>query len=154
MGSGKSTIGSLLSEELDQLYIDTDSYIEEKQKQTIADIFKAEGEATFRTYETEALIEIEAPIISTGGGIIGKPENIEIMQRQGKVIYLKVSFDEVTKRLENDVSRPLWDQDVKGKEILFKKRAPIYEAAANLIIETDGRPVESIIGEIIEYVKE
>lgn len=82
MGSGKSTIGVRLADKLGKTYVDTDEFIVNTSQQKIADIFKNFGEDTFRNYETNALKEVSNyEVISTGGGIVEKNENLKIMQK-------------------------------------------------------------------------
>lgn len=154
MGSGKSTIGEALSSQLDVSYIDTDTYIEHTAKRMIQDIFKEEGEVYFRELETNALKECNAGIISTGGGVVEKQENIDEMRKKGTIIYLDVAFSEICKRLEADETRPLWTKnDLEEKETLFKRRESLYKQASDYIITCDDKDVNTICTEIISIVK-
>jgi len=154
MGSGKSTIGKELSHRLDVSYIDTDTYIEKTARMMIKDIFREDGEAYFRELETNALKECVADIISTGGGIVEKDENIEEMRKKGKVIYLDVTFSEICKRLEADETRPLWTKnDLEDKEKMFKRRESLYKQASDYIITCDGKDVNTIYSEIISKMQ-
>lgn len=152
MGSGKSTIGHALEQLYSVDFADTDHYIEEKQQRKISDIFATEGEKHFRELETNTLQSIEAGVISTGGGIIERKENIPIMKARGKVIYLSASFEEISRRLEGDASRPLWKQDIAARTSLFERRVPIYEAAADYIVHTEGKTAEQIAKLINDYI--
>ncbi len=150
MGSGKSTIGEMLSNMLCLPHIDTDHMVEEVYEQTIASIFQNYGEETFRLYESEVLKKTSQQnhIISTGGGIVEKKENTHYMKDTGCVIYLKTSFEEIAKRLEDDQSRPLWSQNLQGKKILFNNRENLYEGSADKIIYTDNKSTKEIVEEI------
>ncbi|MFB4166456.1 shikimate kinase [Virgibacillus sp. JSM 102003] len=150
MGSGKSTIGEMLSNILGLPHIDTDHLVEEVYGQTISSIFQSDGEGTFRKYESEVLKKTPSlnHIISTGGGIVEKEENTLFMKENGIVIYLNTSFEEIAKRLEDDQLRPLWSQNVKEKKILFNRREKLYEENADKIIHTDNKSAREIAGEI------
>ena len=84
MGCGKTTIGKILSEALNEKWIDLDDYIEKKAGKRISEIFKEEGEAYFRALEQDCLKQLlqeEKGIISTGGGVIISPENVKMLQK-------------------------------------------------------------------------
>lgn len=111
MGSGKSTLGRNLASELECSFIDMDKFIEEKYLKSISAIFAEEGEEAFRIKEREALIELttfQNIVIGTGGGAPFFYNNMEVMNQSGTTIYLNVSLDELTRRLQNAQSeRPL-----------------------------------------------
>ncbi|WP_196493690.1 shikimate kinase [Ornithinibacillus caprae] len=152
MGSGKSTVGKKLSLILNTSYIDTDSLIEETYQKKIPAIFKEEGENAFRKYETDILHTVTAEIVSTGGGIVEKDENVKWMQKNGVIIYLQSNFDEITTRLEKDSFRPLWDKSLADRRKLYIKRVIMYEQYADLVIDTTQKDIEAIAHEIIhEY---
>lgn len=150
MGSGKSTIGEMLSNTLSLPHIDTDHMVEEVYGQTIASIFQSDGEGTFRAYESEVLKKTppQNHIISTGGGIVEREENTLFMKTNGVVIYLATSFREIAKRLEDDQSRPLWSQNIQEKKNLFNRREKLYEGNADKLIHTDNKSAAEIIEEI------
>lgn len=152
MGSGKSTVGLELAKQLDQSYIDTDTYIEMKYG-NIPDIFQQKGEETFRLYEIKTLKETtKYQIISTGGGIVEKQENYQTMKTNGVIIYLHTSFKEIVKRLGKDANRPLWNKSMKDKENLYKKRIPLYKEFSDYIVQTDQKTVQELVQEIIELI--
>lgn len=154
MGCGKSTVGIRLSYRLRRVVEDTDKLIEKKAGKSISDIFKDDGEAAFREMETNCLKELmtlkEERIISTGGGLPMKVENHELLKRLGCVVYLRITPEGVWERLKEDTTRPLLqceDPMSKIKELL-SKRAPVYEQAADLIIDVDGKGMEQILAEL------
>ncbi|WP_332632344.1 shikimate kinase [Halalkalibacter flavus] len=150
MGSGKTTIGQALAEKIGYRVIDTDQWIESKEHMSISEIFEKKGEAYFRELETQALKEIrgERTIITTGGGIVKKDRNREIMSSQGKVIYLQADLDELLRRLEGDETRPLLQQQEKDKvQKLYESRLDLYEQA-DIIVNTVGKAVLDIVREL------
>lgn len=142
MGSGKSTVGEILSKSISYDYIDLDILIEETSGLLISDIFKKFGEEHFRSLESDALENVseksEKTVVSTGGGIVLKPSNREIMTRSGVTIYLKTELETVWERVKDDTSRPLLSGEnpyEKAKELL-SGRKDLYEKS-DLIVETD-----------------
>lgn len=155
MGSGKTTIGKLLSEKLTLPVVDTDHFIEEKLNKSIRNIFETEGEKKFREYEQYFLtfISTENTIITTGGGIVIKNENRAWMRENGTVIYLHCDPEEIMNRLAGDSTRPLLDGD-KQKNILsiFVERTNYYQDA-DFIVDTTGKDPSDIVLEIEQLIK-
>lgn len=158
MGCGKTSVGIRLSHRMKQTMIDTDKWIEKKQKMSISDIFDIYGEDAFRRMETECLKELiqtaERQIISVGGGLPVREENHRLLKELGKVIYLKVTPETVYLRLKEDTSRPLLQVEDPLKQIctLMQKRAPVYEACADVIIEVSELSFDEIINQIMASV--
>lgn len=151
MGSGKSTIGQELARNLHKTYVDTDQYIVETDGREITDIFRENGENTFRDFETDALKRTSTyEVISTGGGIVERNENIQIMQENGYIFYLQTSFQEIDNRLKMDASRPLWNNNIEEKLKLYNRRIHMYEKYADQIVDTDEKSIDMIIQEITE----
>lgn len=161
MGSGKTIIGKKVSLFFNIPFLDLDEYIEKKFKKSISEMFREEGEEYFRNIETESLKEILSLypkiILSTGGGVVLKEENRRILKEKSKVIYLKGEFENLMKHLENKEEyekRPLLK---KGREELYnlwKKRLPLYESCADVIVEVDNKNIDEISFEIIERLKD
>jgi len=151
MGSGKSTVGKELSEKLHLSFVDTDTYIENKQGMEISKIFEKFGEETFRKYEHEALQEVLSKnIIATGGGIVERKENIHLMTQNGTVIYLHATLQEIDHRLKGDESRPLWiNSDCESKRSLYNRRDELYRKCAHHIVRTDGHTISDIAAKIV-----
>jgi len=151
MGSGKTTVAKKLGEKLDLKVIEMDDLIIKKSGKSIRQIFSENGEAQFRELETKVAKNLEKRdkcIISTGGGVVMSKINIGYLKENGKIIFLKTSFLEITERLKNNNDRPLF-KDKKMAKKLFIFRQKLYEEYADLIINTDGKSVEKITYEII-----
>ena len=153
MGSGKTTIGKLLSKRLDKLFFDSDQVIEERLGVKVPLIFEYEGESGFRDRESNVLKDLVAKkniILATGGGVILSSKNRELLSSNGVVIYLKADYENLAKRMENDKSRPL----LQGKEIiptlkkLFKTRDPLYTSIADYEVNTKNKKAYQIEKEI------
>ncbi len=155
MGSGKTTIGKLLSERYGYTFIDTDQYIEEKCGCTIAELFSKKGESYFRQLETDILKELNASlthaVLSTGGGLPLREENAAELATLGTVIYLQITPEKVISRLSGDNTRPLLSGDDPEQKVrdLLTYRTPLYERAADLTIPVTKLTPEYIVEEII-----
>lgn len=157
MGSGKTTVGKLISERMGMPIIDMDQLIVERQGKSINDIFADEGEAHFRQLERELTQELAATsgnIISTGGGIVLNPDNITDFEKNGLVVCLLVDAETVLDRVRHDTSRPLLAGDKAQKVLnLLNTRRSLYESIAHTI-DTSGRPSPiPTAEEIIELYK-
>ena len=154
MGCGKSSVGIRLSYQLRRTMIDTDKWIEQRQKKTISQIFQESGEEAFRQMETECLKELirtaDRQIISVGGGLPMREENHELLKEVGRVLYLKVTPETVYERVKNDTTRPLLQVEDPMERIrtLMEKRAPVYEACADVILEASDLTLEEITEKI------
>lgn len=155
MGSGKTTIGSCLQPFLQKDFIDIDQWIEAKVNMKIPTIFATKGESFFRKYETICLKEISKnTIVATGGGIVEVDENIQLMKKNGTLIYLHTTFDEITKRLKSNTTRPLWNAPIDERIRLYNRRISLYEKHADIIVETTEKTSEHITKEIVKHLHE
>ena len=137
-GCGKSTIGKLVSKDLNLKFIDMDSYIEKMTDKTVPQLFE-QGEDYFRDFETLAckeLAEKSNVLISSGGGVIKRKENIQILQKESYIIFIDRPLEE----LLNDVDiskRPLL-KDGREKLIkLYEERYELYKSSADDIVKND-----------------
>ena len=153
MGSGKSTIGKLLAKKLQRKFLDTDHEIEVNTNHDISTIFEKFGEDVFREKETEILNKLkdkENHVISTGGGIILKDENINLMKDIGTLVFLDISLETQIKRVKYRKHRPLLKNS--NLEIELKKlkinRDPIYNKISDYIIEVSSKDKNTIVDEI------
>jgi shikimate kinase len=154
MGAGKTAIGRELARQLDLEFLDADHEIERRTGADIALIFEKEGEAGFRRREREVIEDLtQRPrlVLATGGGAILDPANREALKSRGFVIYLKASLDAQAARTAQNRNRPLLettDRQARLKQ-LFETREPLYEALAELTVETDSGQVKQISQRII-----
>ena len=135
MGTGKTTVGRIL----DPKFHDMDELIVEEIGMSINDYFAVEGEAAFRRREAEMLerlLENEAAIISPGGGIVVNPHNRALLEKNPHNIYLRVDFETLYRRIQNDkaMQRPLFLNNTKEEfKKIFDGRLPLYEDIATHI---------------------
>jgi len=159
MGSGKSTVGRKAAKAVKYLFLDTDDLIEKEEGMTIAKLFEEKGEPYFREKETETIkrliAEPKGNIIATGGGLPMKAGNASLLKELGTVIYLKAETDTLVKRLSGDTARPLLKNgDLREKiETMLSVRGPVYEACADMVLQTDNMSFYEIICQIENLLK-
>ena len=150
MGCGKSTVGKRLANQLGFRYMDTDDVVAEMCQQSISTIFRTSGEDYFR--EKETLVLYQAPlnrhVIATGGGMIERKQNRAYLSDQ-VVVYLKTDWETIVARLQGDQTRPIWQDDGRDKERLFKQREKHYQQTSQLVVTTDDKTIEAIVSEIM-----
>lgn len=159
MGAGKSTIGRVLAFELNRQFRDTDRVIEDRTGADIPWIFDMEGESGFRDRETAVLADLSTEtdlVIATGGGIVLRPENRQMMKDSGFVCYLTASTDQLVERTARDKKRPLLQVENPRQKIidLLEMRDPIYRESADFIINTDKRSPKMVAQEIVRLIEE
>jgi shikimate kinase len=155
MGSGKSTVGKILAEKLNMNFIDIDKLIEEKEGMKIKDIFEQKGESYFRELERkqiEVIVNQEGLVVSTGGGLGANLDNMNLMKKNGDVVWLDVSLNTVLDRLNNDQDRPLLKQPIEKIKQLFEERKNVYRLA-NIRINADKKTPSQIVEEILTKIK-
>lgn len=137
MGSGKTTIGTLLADRLGYQFFDTDTLIETITQQSISQLFAESGEAIFRQLETQVLSELSSygrKLISTGGGIVVTPENWGHL-RTGVIVWLDVPVAVLCDRLAQDNTRPI----LQGEVDLTAKLNSLLETRSSLYAQADLR---------------
>lgn len=159
MGAGKTTIGRLLSQSMGKEFYDLDKVIEENAGADIPWIFDKEGEDGFRKRETQALKNmLEDPqhsaVLATGGGIVMREENRQILREGALVIYLYASVAQQLHRTSKSNHRPLLQVgDPKATlKKLFQVRDPLYREVATLVVETDARHPRAVANKVLDAI--
>ncbi|MCB2295003.1 shikimate kinase [Clostridium algoriphilum] len=152
-GCGKSAIGEMLSEKIEMTFIDIDKYIEASTNLTITEIFE-KGEANFRDLESIAVMELSKKnpvVISTGGGVIKRYENILNLKKNGIIIYINRPIDNIVIDIEAEV-RPLLAKNPSKLYKLFEERGTLYEKYCDYEVMNTGS-IDDIVNNIIEIHK-
>ncbi len=154
MGAGKTTIGRQLAAVLKYQFIDTDRVIEERTGADISWIFDVEGEGGFRKRETAVLEELAGAsntVIATGGGIVMREQNREVLKRMPNVVYLTAGIQRLIERTSKDKKRPLLQVENPAKRIaeLLEQRDPLYREVADIVVNTESFGAKTIVDEII-----
>lgn len=149
MGCGKSTAAEALSRLYGLETVEMDLLIARQEGASIPEIFASRGEAYFRGLETGLLRSLEGKtglVVSCGGGVAMRPENVSLMKKSGRICLLTACPETILARVDGDDGRPL----LKGRKTLFEiasmieSRRPAYEAAADFTVATDGLAPEQI----------
>src|SRR5260221_6337724 len=148
MGTGKSSVGHLLAEQLHYTFLDTDDLIEARSGKTISAIFSEEGEAAFRKLEAEILAELgsrKRTVISTGGGLGANEANLASLKQHALVICLWASPEKIWERVRNQTHRPLLKEADPLAKIrqLLAAREPFYKQA-DVLLSTELRSLKEV----------
>ena len=159
MGSGKTSVGKLLANNLDKKFLDTDEEIMKKTGVDITYIFDMEGEEGFRKRECLALKECltdNNTVLSTGGGIVLSKENRNFLKDRGTVVYLQTSISSQVERTAATNNRPLLHNENPEEtlEKLMLTRGPLYEEIADITIMTDNKSLQEMSKEIQRAINE
>jgi shikimate kinase len=154
MGAGKSAVGRQLARSLHLTFVDSDDEVETRTGVDIPFIFEKEGEEGFRRREAAAIDDLtrrDNVVVATGGGGVILPENRNHLGARGFVVYLYTGVDQQLRRTEKGRERPLLEGGDPREilEGLLEVRDPLYREVADLIVQTDGRKVRSVVDEII-----
>ena len=159
MGAGKSTISDYLKNALAMDVVEMDQCIVERQGMSISDIFETYGEEYFRELETNLLIEMQSRsnvVVSCGGGVPMRERNVVEMKKNGRVVLLTAKPETILERVKDNHDRPLLENNKNVSFIadLLEKRRAKYEAAADIVVETDGKSELEICEELIHRLRE
>ena len=159
MGAGKSTISDYLKNALAMDVVEMDQCIVERQGMSISDISDTYGEEYFRELETNLLIEMQSRsnvVVSCGGGVPMRERNVAEMKKNGRVVLLTAKPETILERVKDNHDRPLLENNKNVSFIadLLEKRRAKYEAAADIVIQTDGKSELEICEELIHRLRE
>ncbi len=157
-GTGKSTVSKIVAARLGRVLVSTDAEIVKLVGQSIPEIIETNGWEYFRDLETKVCQELAGRtglVIDTGGGAILRSRNVEVLKETGRLFWLIASVNTITERIGQDSQRPSLT-GVKSfldeiQDILLE-RTPKYQAAADYVIETDGKPVTQVADEILAHL--
>ena len=159
MGAGKSTVGRLLARRLKLRFLDCDDEIERRCGVKVPLIFEIEGEAGFRTRESEVLAELTALkgiVLATGGGAVLAADNRRCLAAHGTVIYLRARPEDLYGRVRHDRNRPLLASadPLRRLRELHAERDPLYASVADLVIDTGRQTVQALARELVARLGE
>ena len=154
-GTGKSTVGKIVTARLGRTLVSTDAEIVKRVGQSIPEIVVLHGWDYFRDLESQVCQELagrDGLVIDTGGGVILRSQNVEMLKKTGILFWLTASVDTITKRIGRDTQRPSLTGTksfVDEIQDILCERTPKYKAAADHVIATDGRSIVKIANEIL-----
>lgn len=159
MGAGKTTVSDYLSTMFDMDIIEMDQEITDREEMSIPDIFATYGEEYFRDLETSLLVELQDRknvIISCGGGTALRENNVAEMKKNGRVVLLTASPETIYERVKDSDDRPVLKgrKNVDGIAELMEQRREKYEAAADIVVQTDHKTVLQVCEELVQRLSE
>lgn len=159
MGTGKSTIAESMKNIYGMKVLEMDELIEKQEGISIQEIFTSKGEEYFRNLETRFLIKMKSQrdcVVSCGGGVVLREENVAEMKKNGCIVLLWAAPETILKRVKDNDDRPILNgnKNVAFITELLEKRKEKYEAAADVIVYTDGKSVLEISEEVMRKAKE
>lgn len=151
-GVGKSTIGVVLAKVLGYHFVDADILIQQQEGKLLREIIEEEGVDGFIAVENRvnSQIEEQRAVIATGGSVVYGKEAMEHLSKIGTVIYLKIGYEELEKRLDNLQGRGVVLREGQNLRDLYEERTPLYEKYAHLTVEEDGLTVEETLQNILK----
>jgi shikimate kinase len=157
MGAGKTTVGAESARRLGRPFVDTDEVVESTLHMTVAEIFASEREPGFREHERRAVADVCASptplVIACGGGAVLDPANRSRLRETSLVVWLRAGPAALAERVEDEVAeRPLLRERGASATLalLDALRAPAYDAAAHVTVETEGRSVDEVVEAVLE----
>lgn len=157
-GAGKSTLGKALAKRLGLSFVDADLELVNRTGVSIATIFEIEGEASFRVREAQLIAELTGTlnnaVLATGGGAILSADSRAALRKNGVVVYLRASLDDISARTARDTKRPLLQgaNPINVLQALLHTREPLYNETAHLVIDTERRHAPKIADQIVEQM--
>ncbi len=156
-GAGKTTVAKMLAKILQRPYIEMDDRIAQKAKMGIADIVSEHGWDYFRDLESEVVGEIvqqDNAIISCGGGVVTRPNNVSLLKKNGKVFWLQANLKTLLDRIGTDPNRPSITGKAQKEDMteILKQRKRLYQDASDVVINTQDYTPEQVAKYIIDEV--
>jgi len=151
-GAGKSTLGVILAKTLGWKFSDTDIMIQEKSGRLLQEIIDIDGIDMFKVIEEEAILFLNCrhTVIATGGSVVFSEKAMEHLKSDGVVIYLKISFPEMTRRLDNIRTRGIVLREGESLSEMYNERVPLYEKYADITVDCSDYHFERVVGRVLE----
>ena len=153
-GAGKSTMGVILAKTLGRNFIDTDIVAQETSGRLLQEIIDAEGTGAFLQTEEKTILSLHGhnAVIATGGSVVFSEKAMEHLKKDGVVIYLKISFEEMVRRLNNITTRGIVLDAGQSLFDMYNQRVPLYEKYADITIDCSDGDFEHCIGNVIDQL--
>ena len=153
-GVGKSTVGVILAKELGYQFLDADLLIQKRENRLLKDIIAQEGVDGFIEIENQvnASIEAERTVVATGGSVVYGQEAMAHLKNIATVIYLRLSYEELRRRLGNLKNRGVVLRKGQTLEDLYRERIVLYEKYADLIVDEENKGIEETLQAIVKVL--
>ncbi|MGH7208115.1 MAG: shikimate kinase [Nitrospiraceae bacterium] len=158
-GTGKTSVGKLLAERLGRRLVSTDAEVIRRAALSVPEIVKQFGWDRFRDLESDVCLELRGKdrlIIDTGGGAILRQQNVDRLKAHGVLVWLTATVRTITERIGGDTQRPSLTgakSFTDEVEEVLREREPRYKAAADHVIQTDGRSLVQVADAILAHVE-
>jgi shikimate kinase len=155
-GAGKSTVGVILAKAMGMAFIDTDIVIQETYGRLLQDIIDEDGPEAFLSIEEQAVqsLQVQNAVIATGGSVVFSERAMEFLKSGGIVIYLKISFAEMEKRLRNITTRGIVLVAGQSLREMYDERVPLYEQYADITVDCEDRNFEAVVASLMAELQE
>jgi shikimate kinase len=154
-GAGKSTMGVILAKTLGRTFIDTDIVAQETSGRLLQEIIDEDGTDVFLKTEETTILSLHGhhAVIATGGSVVFSTKAMQHLKKDGIVIYLDISFDEMVRRLNNIMTRGIVLATGQSLRDMYNQRVPFYEKYADITINCSGIDFETCIGNILDELR-
>src|SRR6185503_16720137 len=155
MGAGKSACGRLLARRLGRCFVETDDMIVGRDGRPIPEIFRQDGEETFRRLEAEAVQALglkSDDVIATGGGLPCREGRMEALRALGTVVWLRGDLAVLLERAARIGGRPMLERSPAEIEALYRSREPYY-ARAHVTVDTAGLGVDQVVARVVAALR-
>jgi shikimate kinase len=151
-GAGKSTMGVILAKTLGRHFIDTDIVAQENTGRLLQEIIDAEGTDAFLKTEEKTILSLHCrnTVIATGGSVVFSKRAMEHLKKEGVVIYLEITFEEMVRRLNNITTRGIVLAAGQSLREMYSQRVPLYEKYADITIDCSDGDFEKCIGNVMD----
>lgn len=155
-GCGKSTIGVVLAKAMGFDFVDSDLVIQKQYGKKLEEIIDEVGNCKFNEIEEQvnAQLDLERSIVATGGSVVYGPKAMENLGKQGIIVYIKLDYPEIEKRLGSLKERGVSMKEGQTLKDLFDERIPLYEKYADITVDTSGKDVRESVFLIMDQLKE
>lgn len=154
-GVGKSTVGVILAKQLGYEFVDSDLLIQKAENRLLREIIEQEGVDGFIDVENRvnASLCVQRSVIATGGSVVYGTEAMEHLREIGDVVYLRLPYEALKRRLGNLKGRGVVLRDGQSLRDIYEERVPLYEKYADLIIDEENLDIEGTLQELLEVLR-
>jgi shikimate kinase len=154
-GAGKSTMGVILAKTLGRNFIDTDIVAQETSGRLLQEMIDEDGTDAFLKTEEKTILSLHGhhAVIATGGSVVFSTTAMQHLRKEGVVIYLEISFEEMVRRLNNITTRGIVLAAGQSLRDMYNERVPLYEKYADITIRCSDRDFETCIGNVIDELR-
>jgi len=155
MGAGKTTVGRSVASRLGVDFVDTDDLVEARAGKSVRDIFASEGEAAFRTLESQVLAEslkspVDVVVAAAGGTVLSESNRAALREHADVVVWLDADVSALGERASRGAHRPLLDGDVEDRLMaLDGERRVLYQSVADVRLDTTGKGIAEVVQEVV-----